>query len=139
MSQQATNQMPRTMLRDLLWSFDEPAPASLPLFIEALQRYALAVRQPFDGKQLQARLPANAVDVRYEYSFEEPSGQWKDATATVRVRAASPLSYAEILYQVHTDAAPRLQGNDHCYFEGFELSDQRLEAGVALYEMFLGS
>nr|WP_297351429.1 hypothetical protein [uncultured Caldimonas sp.] len=133
------HQLPAHVLPNLAWSFKEPTPKTFSAFVAALRNYSGDIDVPFQEALLHARLPVSSVDVRYEHAVRASSGDWQYVEELVRIRRASPPSYAELLYGVHAKVHEKLAAQGHCFFEGFHLLGTEFEQGVPAYEMHLGS
>lgn len=130
--------LPSSILRDIPWSFSEPPCTDVEALLSALREYNQSIGHSLEEQELKRRFPGKALDVTYRYWVRESGSAWNELGATVRIRKAHSPSYAEVLFLLHQEAAHRLAGQDHHFFEGLELSvDSSLE--VPKYEMLLGS
>lgn len=128
------------LLQETAWSFKQPMPASPALLIDAVEKYHVLIKFPFDKSALTAISPFTQVDLEYEYAVQKPSGEWGHIPVVVRVGdGARSLSYAEILWHLHAEAHQHLHNQDHHYFEGFAPKEKTINPGVPAYEVYLGS
>jgi hypothetical protein len=132
---------PESILPDLLWSFMQPVPASVPEFVKAAEAYASETGYALNSAELERRFPVDRVDVEYAYHVREAeSGPWDERRKIVRVNAdGHPLTYGKIIRDLHAAAYADLSDQDHHFFEGLFLLETEFEPGVPAYEVFLGS
>jgi hypothetical protein len=132
---------PKTMLENLDWCFKEPVPMSSEEFIKAVKnRYKEVFNEDFDATILTVLSSLTRLDIRYSYGVQRPDGYWDDIFVTFRVEVEGEfLSYANILWKIHKNAHNYLKDQDSCFFEGLYLADEEREAGIPLYDIFLGS
>ena len=131
---------PQSMLAELPWSLAEPLPRSAFELLEALKTYAERINAPFAPRELLKVFPDTRVDLRYEVAVPLPDGQVNRKHQVVRVSAEDrPLTYVEILFELHHAAQRDLARQAHHYFEGLFLLPEPYVVGVAAYEVFVGS
>jgi len=125
----------------LAWSFAEPIPASVEDLISRLDAYAKSIKRKLDKRELQKAFPGKRLDVEYEYRVRRSdSGPWETLKVVTRVEErGAPLTYADILLQLHQASHKHLKDEDRHYFEGLYLLERPFEAGVPAYEVYLGS
>jgi len=130
----------KVLLPDTAWSFAQPIPASPELLIEAVEKYHASIKCPFDKGALTALSPLTKVDLEYDYAIQRSSGEWEHIPVVVRVGDGTrSLSYAEILWKLHSAAHEHLHDQDHHYFEGLAPKEKDINPGVPAYEVYLGS
>lgn len=130
---------PTDILPQLLWSIAEPIPADVADFREALARYGDDIEAGQDLSDFDTTFPSDALDIRYSYAIQKPSGSWEEKYEVVQIRADSPLTYGEIVLRLHRAAHHHLVEQDHHYYEGLELITREYESGVPVYELITGS
>lgn len=137
--------MPRSVLPDKLmprvaWSLAEPVPRSADDLIERLDAYAKSIKTKVNKRELRKVFPGEKLDVEYEYAVQHRTGDWDMLRAVARVkRRRTPLTFAEILFQLHKASHRHLKNQDHHYFEGLYLLEHPLRRGIPAYEVYLGS
>jgi hypothetical protein len=135
-----TSRYPESMLAELPWSFAEPQPACAIELLDDLKAYAERIGAPISPRDLLKVFPDTRVDLRYDVARTLPDGQVSRKHQVVRVSAEGrPLTYVEILFELHRVAQRDLAHEPHHYFEGLFLLPDPYEVGVAAYEVFLGS
>lgn len=130
---------PTDIFPQLLWSIAEPVPADLADFRESLIRYASDIEIEQDISDFDTAFPGNNLDIRYSYAVQKPSGSWDERYEVVQIRSNAPLTYGEIVLQLHRAAHRHLVEQDHHYYEGLELITREYESGVPAYELITGS
>jgi hypothetical protein len=131
---------PDSMLAELPWSFAEPVPVSAVELLDALKCYAERIGAPISPRDLLKVFPGQNVDLRYEVATPLADGQIRRKHQVVRVTAdGRPLTYVEILFELHRAAQRDLAHDAHHYFEGLFLLPDAYEVGVPAYDVFLGS
>src|SRR5262245_6847215 len=111
--------VPDKILPQLAWSFKEPVPASVEDLIKQLDAYAKSIKETLNKRGLQRVFPGKQLDIQYKYATQRPTGQWDTLKVVVRVKErGKPLTYGEILLQLHQASHQHLKGEDHHYFEG---------------------
>ena len=139
-SQKGNQLKSNVLLRDTAWSFKQPAPASPALLIDAVEKYHVQIKFPFDKGALTSISPFTQVDLEYEYSVQKPNGEWEHMPVVVRVGDGThSLSYGEILWRLHAEAHQHLHNQDQHYFEGLAPKEKAINPGVPAYEVYLGS
>ena len=134
------NVAPDKMMPRVAWSFAEPAPASTDDLIKQLDAYASSIKRKVNKRELGRVFPGKQLDIQYNYGVQRPSGHWDTIHVVVRVKErGKPLTFAEILLQLHEASHQHLKNDDHRYFEGLYLLDRPFEKGVPAYEVYLGS
>ncbi len=137
---------PDLMLEFVAWSFKESIPDSPSALIDAISVYYVEINEPepFDKKLLALTSPLKRLDVGYTYFLPKTNEknkliEWERIPMIVRIDGKGKfLTYADILWQLHTAVYPYLKDEDHHYFEGLEFSGKNKE-GIAEYEMWLGN
>jgi hypothetical protein len=130
------------MLSHVAWSFSEPPPASPSALVSAVvARYNANYKESFDADILTSPSPLSRFDATYTYGVQRPSGQWDEVRVVVRIDGgANPLTYADILWQLHRRAYENLKDQDHHFFEGLtRVPGVFYEQEVPVYEVELGS
>lgn len=132
---------PRSLLRDVCWSFTEPVPRSPAELIEAARTYAADIEAHDRTKELVQVLPFYDVRLVYEHAIRVPGGDWQEVEAEVRVVCAplARLTGADLLWELHVACASTVGENDHHFFEGFELEAEGTELQPPAYRVILGS
>lgn len=133
--------LPTILLRDVYWSFAEPAPNTPEELVAALREYATEVEVADTSAKLLRPLPFADVCIRFSYGSRGESGEWRDETKELRVVAPPPsrLTGAVLLWELHVACHATVGANDHHYFEGFELVSPACGDVPAVYEAILGS
>lgn len=134
-------QAPKTLLRDVHWSFSEPVPSSTTELIEAASAYASDIEAQDPKDTLLQSLPFSDVHLKYEHAVRSPDGDWLDIESSVRVVApqSSRLNGADLLWELHVACASTVGQNDRNFFEGLELEDQGAAHQPPTYRVLLGS
>jgi len=134
------NVPPDKILPQLAWSFKEPVPASVEDLLKQLDAYAKSIKETVNKRELQKVFPGKQLDIQYKYAVQLPTGQWDTLKVVVRVKErGKPLTYGEILLQLHQASHQHLKNEDHHYFEGLYRLSRPFEQGVPAYEVYLGS
>ena len=128
------------MMEDIYWSFEEPIPTSPEQMVQAVEKYHNTSGTPFNKGSLTAISPFSKLDIEYEYATQNTTGDWEYFPVVVRVGDGTHmLSYAEILWQLHSKAHQHLRDQDNHYFEGLAAKERTINSGVSTYEVYLGS
>lgn len=131
---------PMVLLQDIAWSFAEPTPATPEALISAIEKYNAKIKRPVNKQALTTLSAFTRLDVEYEYAVQKQNGQWERIHAVVNVGDGTrSLSYADILWKLHTEAHKNLADQDAHYFEGLALMGKEINSGVPAYEVHLGS
>lgn len=132
---------PSKLMPRVAWSFAEPVPASVEELTARLDAYAKSIKRRIDKRELQRVFPGKHLDVEYKYRVRHSdSGPWETVKVITRVEGrGAPLTYADILFQLHQASHKHLQDEDRHYFEGLYLLERPFETGVPAYEVYLGS
>lgn len=132
---------PKTLLRDVCWSFAEPVPRSPADLLKAASAYAASVESEDPTKELQRSFPFSDVRIKYEYAIRSSDGDWGTIESEVRVVNAqlATLTGAELLWELHVACAETVGQNDHHFFEGLELDGERFGSEPPTYRVSLGS
>jgi len=134
------NVPPDRMMPRVAWSFAEQVPSSTDDLLKKLDAYAKSIKSKVNTRELQTVFPGKPLDVQYNYGVQRPSGRWDTIHVVVRIKErGKPLTYAEVLLQLHEASHRHLKNDDHHYFEGLYLLDKPFEKGVPAYEVYLGS
>ena len=84
-------------------------------------------------------VPVPRMRVTY-FGVESPEDdEYADFTAELESGNGTHFTAGELLLKLNNAVAPRLEGVDHCYFEGLFLTDTPSPDGVPIYEMLQGS
>jgi hypothetical protein len=82
----------------------------------------------------QVVLSAPGVRVAY-FGVESPNDdEYTDFVLHLRPEDGARFTAGELLMELNNAVGPRLEGVDHCCFEGLFLTDAPAEEGVPLYE-----
>ena len=132
---------PKSLLRDVCWSFSEPAPRSPAEMIEAARDYAADIQTRDPRDDLVETLPFADVRIKYEYAVRAPSGEWLECEAEVRVLGAqhTRLTGADLLWELHVACGSTVGNDDRHFFEGFELVTEGKPGEPPTYRVSLGS
>ena len=134
------------LLRGIYWSFARETPASPDELISDAEDYHAGIHAPFRREDLTSKSPFKRMDVRYSFGTwvkdeeMEDGGYWTDKSLLIMLGDGEHrLTYAEILWAVHSMAFENLSDQDHHYFEGLKLLDTEYNPGVPAFEVVLGS
>jgi hypothetical protein len=130
---------PVEILPELAWSLAYPVPENLEAFRHALIQDGKGIGFEQDLTEFDTPFPGNALDIRYSYGVQKPSGWWETRHEIVRIRSEAPLTYGAIVFRLHQESHHRLVDQDHSFFEGLELMFREYEAGVPAYKLVTGS
>lgn len=130
--------LPKSLLRDVYWSFAEPIPSSPEALVGAAEEYAGSIEVPSPALALRSSLPFSSASVNYQYMVRGADGKWENVRQTIRVQShTGPLTGASLLWELHIGCQGNVASGDHYYFEGLELLDGSSQEPV--YELCLGS
>jgi hypothetical protein len=132
---------PDKLMPKVAWSFAEPVPASVVELMGQLDAYAKSIKRKVDRRELQGVFPVKRLDIEYKYHVRRSSsGPWETLKVVARVKEqGTPLTYADILLQLHKASHKHLKEEDRHYFESLYLLERSFEPGVPAYEVYLGS
>jgi len=131
---------PRSLFREVLWSFARPRPTSPAELIEDILAYGQPEEPTTVRSFLTKPLPLLQIDVQYEYWVRAGDADWEPITITVRVSASDDqLTGAEILWKLHAVCGPQMQKYDSHFFEGLELAAEPGSGDTPVYALLLGS
>jgi hypothetical protein len=130
---------PVTALVAAVWSFhsgerfDDAAE-----FDRRVRRYHVEVtgEDTWDGDEI---IPLPRMRVTY-FGLESPGDdEYTDFEVELAADNGTHFTAGELLRKLNNVVAPRLEGVDHCYFEGLFLTEEVGDDGVPIYEMMQGS
>lgn len=128
------------LLENVAWSFAEPVPASPQETVDAVAAYYAKIHYLHDANDLNLLTPLLVLDATYFYGVQRADGGWDSIPMVVRINGGGkPLSYADILWQLHSNAHVHLKSQDKHYFEGLSLLPTSRSEGVPSYAVYLGS
>lgn len=132
--------LPVTALVAAVWSFaggehfDDPAE-----FDRRVRQYHVDVTGEDTWEPDEAVLPIPRVRVKYFGILSPEDDEYTDLVVVLESDDGVGFTAGELLRKLNNAVAPRLEGVDHCYFEGLFLTDDPPEDGVPVYEMMQGS
>jgi hypothetical protein len=128
--------LPKEVMRRVLWSFQESRPKDRAAFAERVRRYEEEIRpegeRAWEPEALV--LPAPVIGVGYWVAPQQ-----RDRSVVLRSAAPEGFTAADLLHQIHGDAAPRLARDDHHFFEGLSLGREPTKTSPPWYHILLGS
>lgn len=125
---------PKRIMKDIVWSFRESYPDRVA-FIDEVRDYHLAIVKSTDRwRPDEVVLTAPRVHITYEHWEGDDQ---LDRTTTFTADDGRAFTTGELLWKINEDAAPRLQNQDHKFFEGLDLGET--EGNDPTYDMHLGS
>ncbi len=132
---------PKSLLRDVCWSFSEPVPHSPAELIKAARDYAAEIETQDPRNDLVQTLPFSDVRIKYAHAVRAPGGEWHEREAEVRVVGTqhARLTGADLLWELHVACASAVGNDDHHFFEGFELVGEGKGGEPPTYRVSLGS
>lgn len=132
--------LPVTALPAVLWSFaggeqfDDAAE-----FDRRVRQYHVLISGEDTWDPDEVALPVPRVRILF-FGVESPDDdEYTDMVADLASDGGTHFTAGDLLLKLNNAVAPRLEGVDHCYFEGLFLTDQVEEDGVPVYEMMQGS
>lgn len=130
---------PLTALPAVVWSFFGGEQFSDPAeFDRRVREFHVQVAEE-DTWNPDEVVPVPRIRVRY-FGVESPEDdEYTDFEAELRADDGARFTALELLLKLNNEVAPRLEGVDHCYFEGLYLTDDPPVDGVPVYEMMQGS
>jgi hypothetical protein len=130
--------LPREIMRDVLWSFVDPRVKDRAVFAERVRQHEVDIRAEGDHRWDPDALvlPAPVIWVGYMHWL---GGQQVDRVIVLRSAGPGGFTAADLLHQIHQDAAPRLARQDHHFFEGLTIAHVQPETMPPGYFMLLGS
>ena len=147
---------PDSLMENVAWDFSQWAPDSLDAFVAHVEAYnrdlnidaGVLTLQPlldlFGFTLLSHDTGLCHLFVRYSYgvAIEGSEGeeiQWIDVVEQIEIMSETPITYGEVLFQIHRHAKKHLAENDHRFFEGLYLVEESKGQPAPTYEIFLGS
>lgn len=129
---------PKSLLRNVYWSFAEPTPSSPEALVAAAEEYAESIEAPSPVLALRSTLPFSRARVRYQHAVRRADGEWENVEQTLQIGShVGWLTGANLLWELHVACQSTVSSSDHHYFEGLELLGGPLQE--PLYELCLGS
>ncbi len=124
-------------MRQVLWSFSGERAKVREAFTERVTAYNREIAKERDvWRPEELVLPAPVIRVGY---MRWRGGELVDEVHTLRSERPEGFTMADLLFQLHSHAAPHLAKDDHHFFEGLSLASRQNPALPPLYFMLLGS
>jgi hypothetical protein len=134
----ADEEFPTTALVAAVWSFFEGRPFDDPAeFNRRVHAYHARVEDE-DTWDPDEAVPLSRLRVKF-FGVESPDDEEYEDFVVELESDGAHFTAGELLFKLHNAVAPRLEGVDHCYFEGLYLTDDPPVDGVPMYEMMQGS
>lgn len=131
---------PLSALVAVVWSFssgkqfDDGAE-----FNRRVSEYHVQVAEEDTWDPAEVVMPLPRIRVQY-FGVESPEDdEYTDYVLDLQADDGAQFTAGELLLKLNNAVAPRLEGADHCYFEGLFLTEEVGEDGVPVYEMMQGS
>lgn len=132
------DEFPATVLVAAVWSFFEGRPFDDPAeFQRAVHQYHVDITGE-DTWEPDEVIPLSRLRVKYFGVASPDDDEYTDYIVELRSDGAQ-FTAGELFLELNNAVAPRLEGVDHCYFEGLFLTDEPPVDGVPIYEMMQGS
>lgn len=131
---------PPTALVAVVWSFFSGEQFSDPAeFDRRVREYHVRVTGEDTWDPDEVALPVPRVRVAWFGAGSPDDDEYTDYVSELASDSGTHFTARDLLLKLNNAVAPRLEGVDHCYFEGLFFTDHVDDDGVPLYEMMQGS
>ncbi len=130
------------------WQFEISAPEDKNSFFKEVKKYQSGISsempwymrlyQSFVRTKLDKKIGADQVTIVYDYSTEEPTGEWVDHEESLIIQNHLGVTIGDILYSLHHETGKKLHQQDIMAIEGLELKEGS-ESDNPAYYVFFGS
>ncbi len=109
---------PKSIMRDVYWSFGGKVFDSQTEFDAKVRQYQIDIKEKDDWEPAKIVLTCGVVNLIYEFWEDDDE---VEKTIEIKAQNGEFFTASELLFKIHNQVTENLRGMDHCFFEGLSL------------------